>query len=73
MLMESFIRVISTAALNIYYAAMSFLSCLGASFMTAEGIRWAHREMALDTQHATARLSQRLECNMTVVNQAPSY
>ena len=58
---------------NIYYAAMSFLSRLGASFMPAEGCSWAHREMALCTQYATVRLSQRLERNMTVVNQARSY
>ena len=58
---------------NIYYAAMSFLSRLGASFMPAEGFSWAHREMALCTQYATVRLSQRLERNMTVVNLARSY
>jgi hypothetical protein len=58
---------------NICYAAMSFLSRLGASFMPAEGFSWAHREMALCTQYATVRLSQRLERNMAVVNQARSY
>jgi hypothetical protein len=52
---------------------MGFLSRLGASIMPAEGFRWAHREMALCTQYATVRLSQRLERNMNVVNQARSY
>jgi|SRR5579862_3249529 hypothetical protein len=58
---------------NVYYAAMSFLSRLGASIMPAEGFSWAHREMALCTQYATVRLSQRLERNINVANQARSY
>jgi hypothetical protein len=58
---------------NMYYAAMSFMSRLGASFMPAGGSSWAHREMALCTQYATVRLSQRLERNMTVVSEARSY
>jgi hypothetical protein len=58
---------------SIYYAAMGFLSRLGAYIMPAEGFSWAHREMALCTQYATVRLSQRLERNMNIVNQARSY
>jgi hypothetical protein len=58
---------------NIYYATMSFLSRVGASVMPAEGFSWAHREMALCTQYATVRLSQRLERNMNVVNEARSF
>jgi hypothetical protein len=58
---------------SIYYSAMGFLSRLGGSFMPAEGFSWAHREMALCTQYATVRLSQRLERNMNVANQARSY
>jgi len=58
---------------SIYYAVMGFLNRVGASIMPAEGFSWAHREMALCTQYATVRLSQRLERNMNVVNQARSY
>ena len=58
---------------SIYYTAMGFLSRLGASIMPAEGFGWPHREMALCTQYATVRLSQRLERNINVVNQARSY
>jgi hypothetical protein len=52
---------------------MSFLSRLGASFMPAEGFSWAQREMALCTQYATVRLSQRLERNINAVNEARSF
>jgi hypothetical protein len=58
---------------SIYYSAVGFLSRLGASIMPAQGFGWTHREMALCTQYATVRLSQRLERNMNVVNQARSY
>jgi hypothetical protein len=58
---------------SIYYAAMGLLTGLGGSIMPAEGFSWAHREMALCTQYATVRLSQRLERNMNIVNQARSY
>jgi hypothetical protein len=58
---------------NIYHAAMGFLSRLSASILPAGGFGWAQREMALCTQYATVRLSQRLERNMNVVNEARSF
>ncbi len=58
---------------SIYYAAMGFLSRLAGSLLPADGFGWANREMALCTQYATVRLSQRLERNSSVVNQARSY
>lgn len=58
---------------SIYYAAIGFLSRLGGSLLPADGFGWANREMALCTQYATVRLSQRLERNISVVNQARSY
>lgn len=58
---------------SLYYAVMRFLSRLGTSFSSADGMGWTHREMALCTQYATVRLSQRLECNVALVNEARSY
>jgi hypothetical protein len=58
---------------SVYYALMGFLSRLGGLFLPAEGFSWTHREMALCTQYATVRLTQRLERNSTVVSQARSY
>ena len=52
---------------------MGFLSRLGGLFLPAEGFSWTHREMALCTQYATVRLTQRLERNSTIVSQARSY
>lgn len=60
-------------AVSIYYALMGFLNRLGGSILPVESFSWAHREMALCTQYATVRLSQRLERNISVVNQARSY
>jgi hypothetical protein len=56
-------------AVNFYYALLGFLNRVGGS----EGFRWTHREMALCTQYATVRLSQRLERNISVVSQARSF
>jgi hypothetical protein len=58
---------------SLYYSAMRFLSRLGSFFTLAEGTGWTQREMALCTQYATVRLSQRLECNVALVNEARSY
>jgi hypothetical protein len=58
---------------SLYYGLMRFLSGLGSSFMPATGTGWTHREMVLCTQYATVRLSQRLERNVTLVNEARSY
>jgi len=58
---------------SVYYALMGFLSRVGGLFLPAEGFSWTHREMALCTQYATVRLTQRLERNSTVVSQARSY
>ena len=60
-------------AVSVYYALMGFLGRVGGLFLPAEGFSWMHREMALCTQYATVRLTQRLERNSTVVNQARSY
>jgi len=60
-------------AVSIYYAVMSFVSRVGSSILPPESFSWTQREMALCTQYATVRLSQRLERNMSVVNQARSY
>jgi hypothetical protein len=58
---------------SLYYALMRFASHLGTFFSSGEGMGWTHREMALCTQYATVRLSQRLECNVALVNEARSY
>ena len=58
---------------SFYYGAMRFLSHLGSFFTSTEGTGWTQREMALCTQYATVRLSQRLECNLALVNEARSY
>lgn len=58
-------------AVSLYYTLMGFLSRLGSSILPGEG--FTHREMALCTQYATVRLSQRLERNISVVSQARSY
>ncbi len=58
---------------SLYYALMRFLSRLGSSFIPTEGAGWTQREMALCTQYATVRLSQRLECNVALINEARSY
>ena len=58
---------------SLYYALMRFLSRLGSSLIPAAGAGWTQREMALCTQYATVRLSQRLERNVTLVNEARSY
>ncbi len=60
-------------AVSIYYAVMSLVSRVGSSILPAEGFSWTQREMALCTQYATVRLSQRLERNISVVNQARSF
>jgi hypothetical protein len=60
-------------AVSVYYALLGFLSRVGGLFLPAEGFSWTHREMALCTQYATVRLTQRLERNSTVVSQARSY
>jgi hypothetical protein len=56
-----------------YYAVMNLLGRVGSSILPAEGFRWTQREMALCTQYATVRLSQRLERNISIVKQARSY
>jgi hypothetical protein len=59
---------------SLYYGLMRFLSGLGSSLIPAAGTAgWTQREMALCTQYATVRLSQRLERNVTLVNEARSY
>jgi hypothetical protein len=60
-------------AVSFYYGLMSFVNRVGGLFIPAEGFSWTHREMALCTQYATVRLSQRLERNITVVSQARSF
>ncbi|MGB8542649.1 MAG: hypothetical protein WCD49_13530 [Candidatus Acidiferrales bacterium] len=60
-------------AVSAYYAVMSFLGRVGRSILPAEGLNWTQREMALCTQYATVRLSQRLERNISIVNQARSF
>ena len=60
-------------AVSVYYALMGLLGRVGGLFLPAEGISWTHREMALCTQYATVRLTQRLERNSSVVSQARSY
>ncbi|MGD0545274.1 MAG: hypothetical protein ABSB65_12760 [Candidatus Acidiferrales bacterium] len=60
-------------AVSVYYAVMSFVSRVGSFILPAEGLDWTQREMALCTQYATVRLSQRLERNISVVNEARSY
>jgi hypothetical protein len=60
-------------AVSAYYAVMSFLSRVGGSILPAEGLDWTQREMALCTQYATVRLSQRLERNINIANQARSF
>jgi hypothetical protein len=56
-----------------YYALMRFLNGLGSSLVPAAGAGWTQREMALCTQYATVRLSQRLERNVSFMNDARSY
>jgi hypothetical protein len=59
---------------SLYYALMSFLSSLGSSLKPAAGTAgWTQREMVLCTQYATVRLSQRLERNVSWMNEARSY
>ena len=58
---------------SLYYALMRSLSRLGSSFIPSAGTGWTQREMALCTQYATVRLSQRLERNIALVNEARSY
>jgi hypothetical protein len=58
---------------SLYYGLMSFLSGLGSSLKPATGTGWTQREMVLCTQYATVRLSQRLERNVTLMNEARSY
>jgi hypothetical protein len=58
---------------SFYYALMRFLGSLGSSIVPAEGVGWTEREMALCTQYATVRLSQRLERNVALVNEARSF
>jgi hypothetical protein len=60
-------------AVSFYYALMGFVNRVGRLFLPAEGFSWTHREMALCTQYATVRLSQRLERNISVVSQARSF
>jgi hypothetical protein len=58
---------------SVYYALMRFLGSLASSFMPEAGEGWTQREMALCTQYATVRLSQRLERNVALANEARSY
>jgi hypothetical protein len=58
---------------SLYYAVMRFLGHLGSSLVPEAGAGWTQREMALCTQYATVRLSQRLERNVALVNEARSY
>ena len=60
-------------AVSFYYALLGFVNRVGGLFLPAEGFSWTHREMALCTQYATVRLSQRLERNISVVSQARSF
>jgi hypothetical protein len=60
-------------AVSLYYALMGFVNRVAGLFLPAEGFSWTHREMALCTQYATVRLTQRLERNSSVVSQARSY
>jgi hypothetical protein len=60
-------------AVSVYYALMGLLSRVGGLFLPAEGFSWTHRDMALCTQYATVRLTQRLERNSSVMSQARSY
>jgi hypothetical protein len=59
-------------AVSVYYALMGSLSRLGGLMMPAEGFSWTQREMALCTQYATVRLSQRLERNVSLIHEARS-
>jgi hypothetical protein len=58
---------------SLYYTVMRFLSRLGSSLIPAAGAGWTQREMALCTQYATVRLSQRLERNVALVHESRSY
>jgi hypothetical protein len=60
-------------AVSHYYAVMNLVGRVGSSILPAEGFSWTQREMALCTQYATVRLSQRLERNISIANQARSY
>jgi hypothetical protein len=60
-------------AVSLYYAVMRFLSRFGSSLIPAAGAGWTQREMALCTQYATVRLSQRLEHNVAWANEARSF
>jgi hypothetical protein len=60
-------------AVSLYYAVMNLVGRVGSSILPAEGFSWTQREMALCTQYATVRLSQRLERNISIANQARSY
>lgn len=60
-------------AVSFYYALMGLVNRVGGLFLPADGFRWTNREMALCTQYATVRLSQRLERNISVVSQARSF
>jgi hypothetical protein len=66
-------RASNLGAVSVYYAVMSFLGRVGSAILPAEGFNWTQREMALCTQYATVRLSQRLERNISIVNQARSF
>jgi len=59
-------------AVSLYYAAMRQLGRLASAIVPAAGAGWAEREMALCTQYATVMLSQRLERNMVLVQEARS-
>ena len=58
---------------SLYYGLMRFLGRLASSFVPPASGGWTQREMALCTQYATVRLSQRLERNVALVNEARSY
>jgi hypothetical protein len=60
-------------AVSFYYSLMSLVNRAAGLLLPGEGVSWTHREMALCTQYATVRLSQRLERNTSVVNQARSF
>jgi hypothetical protein len=60
-------------SVSLYYGTMRLLSRLGSFLSPAPGTGWTQREMALCTQYATVRLTQRLERNVALVNEARSY
>jgi len=62
----------SLRTVSIYYSVMRHFGRLAKAVVPAAGAAWAEREMALCTQYATVMLSQRLERNMVLVQEARS-